>query len=116
MKYLDIVKFLGLWHDTAENYLVGETGGSMFLIEVLALDSLLYRNRLALKVRIDDYRTLLHIANILEVDVAAFIWEEVDLVGLVDSIAKGFMIVEGLLAVMSAETLSADVVSAFGIR
>ena len=49
-------------------------------------------------------------------DVAAFIWEKVDLVGLIDSIAKGFVIVEGLLAVMSPETLSADVVSVLGIR
>ena len=39
----------------------------MFLIEVLALGSLLYRNRLALEVRIDDYGTLLHVAYILEV-------------------------------------------------
>ena len=88
----------------------------MFLIEVLALGSLLYRNCFALEVSIDDYGTLLHVANILEVDVAAFIWEEIDLVCLVDSNAKGFVVVECLLAVMSTETLSADVVSVLGIR
>ena len=80
----------------------------MLLVEVLALGSLLYRNCLALEVRIDDYGTLLHIANILEVDVAACIWEEVDLVGLVDSIAKWFVVIEGLLGVVSPETLTAN--------
>ena len=60
------------------------------------------------KSALDDYRALLHVAHILEVDVAAFIWEEVDLICLIDSIAKGFVAVEGLLAVMSAETLSAQ--------
>ena len=44
-----------------------------------------------------------------------FFWEEIYLVGLVDSIAKGFVIVEGLLAVMSLEALTADVVSVLGI-
>ncbi len=51
----------------------------MFLIEVLALGSLLYRNCLALEVRIDDYWTILHVANILEVYVASSIREEVHL-------------------------------------
>ncbi len=87
----------------------------MFIIEVLALCPLLYWTRLALEVSIDDYGTLLHIANILEVDVTTCIREEVDLVGLIDSIAKGFMVIQGALAVMSAETLSADVVSAFSV-
>ena len=86
----------------------------MFLIEVIALRSLLYRNRLALEVRIDDYGTLLHIANVLEVDLTAFIWEGIDLVGLIDSIAKGFVIVEGLLAHMASEALPTDVLSAVG--
>ena len=57
----------------------------MFLIEVLALGSLLYRNCFALEVCLDDYWTLLHVANILEVDVASSIREEVDLLGLIDS-------------------------------
>ena len=87
----------------------------MFLIEVLALCSLLYRNCLAFEVSIDDYGTLLHVAYILEVYVAAFIREEIDLIGLINSIAKGFVIIEGLLAVVSAETLSADVVSVLGV-
>ena len=87
----------------------------MFLIEILAISSLLYRNRLALEVRIDDYWTLLHVAYILEVYVTACIREEVHLVGLVDARAKGFVVVEGLLAVMSPETLSANVVSAVGV-
>ena len=86
----------------------------MFLIEVLALGSLLYRNCLALEVRIDDYGTLLHVTHILEVYVAAFVWEEVDLVCLVDSTAKGFVVIEGLLASVSPETLSADVLSSVG--
>ena len=88
----------------------------MFLVEILALGSLLYRNCLALEVRIDYNWALLHVAYILEVDVAAFIWEEVDLVRLVDSIAKGFVIVKGPLALMSPEALTADVVSVLGIR
>ena len=87
----------------------------MFLIEVLALCFLLYRNCLALEVRIDDYGTLLHVAHILEVYVASPIREEVDLVSLIDSTAKRFVVVEGDLTVMSAETLSADVVSVLGI-
>ena len=86
----------------------------MLLIEILAQCSLLYRNCLALKVRIDDYWALLHIANILEVYVAAFIWENVDLVCVVDFIAKWFVIVEGLLAHMAPETLPTDVLSAMG--
>ncbi len=108
MKYLDVVKFLCFRHDTAENYLVRETGGPMFLIEVLPLSSLLYRNCFALEVRIDDYRTLLHIANILEVDVASRIRQEVHLVGLIDAVAKGFVVIEGLLGVVSPETLTAN--------
>ena len=75
----------------------------------------LYRNCLALKLRIDHNGALLHVSNILEVYVAAFIGKEVDLVCLIDATAKGFVVIEGLLAVMSTETLSADVVSAFGI-
>ena len=106
MEYLDVVEFRSIRHGTAEDYLVRETGGPMFLIEVLNLCSLLYRNRLSHEVSIDDYRTLLHVANILEVDVAACIWEEVDLICLVDSIAKGFVVVEGLLGVVTTETLS----------
>ncbi len=108
MENLDVVEFLCFRHDTAEDHLVRETGGPMLLIELRAFGSLLYRNCLALKVRIDDYGTLLHVANILEVDVAAFIREEVNLVGLIDSSAKGFVVVEVLLDVVSAETLSAD--------
>ena len=50
MEYLDIVKFLCIWHVTAEDYLLRETGGLMFLIEVLAIVSLIYRNLLAIKV------------------------------------------------------------------
>ncbi len=86
----------------------------MFLIEILALGSLLYRNCLALKVRIDDYRTLLHLAKIFEVNVATFIREEVDLVCLIDATAKGFVVIEGLLGHMAPETLSADVLSSMG--
>ena len=66
MENLDVIEFRSIWHVTAEDYRVRETGGPMFLIEVLALDSLLYRNRLALEVRINDYGTLLHVANILK--------------------------------------------------
>ncbi len=80
----------------------------MFLIEVLGLDSLLYRNCLALKVSIDDYGTLLHVANILEVYVAALIREDVDLVCLVDATAKRFVVIEGLLGVVTTETLTAN--------
>ena len=87
----------------------------MYLIEVLALGSLLYRNCLALKVRIDDYGTLLHVAYILEVDITTFIWEEVDLVGLVDSIARRLVVVEGLLCVVTTETLTANVLSVHGV-
>ena len=116
MVNLDIFEFRRIRHGTSEHNLVRETGGLMFLIEVLALLSLLYRNCLAVKVCIDDYRALLHVAHVPEVDLAAFIREELDLVGLVDSSAKGFVIVEGLLAVMSPETLSAYVVSVLGIR
>ena len=96
MVNLDVVEFMCIRHVTAKDHLVRETGGPMFLIEVLALCSLLYRNRLSHEVSIDDYRTLLHVANILEVDVAAFIWEQVDLVGLIDAVTVRLMIIEGL--------------------
>ncbi len=86
------------------------------LVKILALCSLLYRNCLTLEVRIDDYSTLVHVAHILEVDLATCIREEVDLVRLIDASAKGFVIVKGLLAIMSPETLSAYVVSVLGIR
>ena len=95
-------------HDTAEDDLVRETGGSMFLIEVLAFGSLLYRNRLALKVRIDNYRTLLHVAHILEVDIATCIREEIDLVCLIDAVAEGFVVIKGLLGDVTTETLTAN--------
>ena len=80
----------------------------MFLVEILTLGSLLYRNCLALEVRIDDYGTLLHVAHILEVDVASSIREEVHLVCLVDAVAKGFVLVECLLCAVSPETLTAN--------
>ena len=112
MENLNVVESMCLRSGTAEDDLVRETGGPMFLVEVLALGSLLYRNCLALKVRIEDYWTLLHVAYILEVDVAAFIWEQVDLIGLIDAITIRLVIIEGLMAIMSAETLSADEVSA----
>ena len=115
MENLDVVEFLCFRHDTAEDHLVRETGGPMFLIEVLALCSHLYRNGLALEVRIDDYGTLLHVGNILEVNVTACIREGVDLVCMVDSIAKGLVFVEGLLPVMSPVALTADVVSVLGV-
>ena len=115
MVNLDVIEFMRIRPATAEDDLVSETGGLMFLIEVLALGSLLYRNRLALEVSIDDYGSLLHVTYILEVDVASSIREEVDLVRLIDASAKGFVIIEGLLAVVSAETLSADVVSVPGV-
>ena len=114
MENLDVVEFVCLRPGTAEDHFVRETGGPMFLVEVLALGSLLYRNCLALKVRIEDYGALLHVANILEVDVAAFIWEQVDLVGLIDAVTVRLVVIEGLLTVMSAETLLADVVSVLG--
>ncbi len=80
----------------------------MFLVEVLALLSLLYRNRLALEVRIDDYRTLLHVANIIEVDVATFIRAEIDLIGLVDTIVIGLMVVHCLLAVVATKLFTTN--------
>ena len=60
MENLDVVEFRSIWYVTAEDDLVRETGGPMFLIEVLPISSLLYRNCFALEVRIDDYWTLLH--------------------------------------------------------
>ena len=87
----------------------------MFLLEVLALGSLLYRNCLALEVSIYDYGTLLHGAHIVEVDVAQPSREEVHLVCLVDAVAKGFVIVECLLAQMPTEALPAYEASVFVI-
>ena len=112
---LDIVEFRRVRHVKAEHHLVRETGGLMFLIEVLILPSLLYRNCLARKVRIGDYGTLLHVVHVPEVDVAAFIWEEIDLIGLIDSVAVRLVVIEGLLAFVSPEALTADVVSVHGV-
>ena len=119
METLDVVEFICIRPGTAEDDLVRETGGPMFLIEVLALRSLLYWNRLAHEVRLhskSDYGTLVHVANILEVDVAAFIWEEIHLIRLVDILAKWFVTVECLLAHMSPETQPAYEASVSVVR
>ncbi len=56
------------------------------------------------------------VANILEVDVAAFIREEIHLIRLVDTIAIGFVVVQRLITHMASEALSTDVLPAMGQR
>ena len=58
----------------------------------------------------------MHAAYILEVDVAALIREEIDLIRQVDTIAIWFVVVECLLRHMASEALPTNELSAMGQR
>ncbi len=88
----------------------------MFLVEVLAVGFVLYWDCLTLEIRKNNDRALLHVANVLEVEVATFIRQEIHLIRLVYSTTIGLVVVKGMLSLVSPEAVPTDVVPVLRLR
>ena len=108
MVFLKVIKPVRVCHARANHNLVGVTGGPVFLVKVLAFYSLLYWDCLTLEIRKQNNRALQHVADVFEVDLAAFFWQQIHLIRLVYSITIVVVVMECLLGVVATKALTTN--------
>ena len=95
----------------SEDYFETVCNGLMFLIHGLSIVVLVHFRCDALEVCVDHYWSKGLVPDVLEFHFGSWIWQEVELIALVDLLAEVTVILECLLAIMTGEALRTDLES-----